>query len=53
MLAVIHHPEAEAELIAAAKFYNDRIPGLGADPAGGGRSGGGAGSSDTGTMACY
>jgi toxin ParE1/3/4 len=31
MLAVIYHPEAQAEVIEAAKFYNDRVPGLGAD----------------------
>jgi toxin ParE1/3/4 len=31
MLAVIHHPEAQTELIAAAKFYNERVPGLGED----------------------
>jgi plasmid stabilization system protein ParE len=31
MLAVIYHPEAQAELIEAAKFYHDRVPGLGAD----------------------
>lgn len=31
MLEVIYHTEAQAELIEAAKFYNDRVPGLGAD----------------------
>ena len=28
---VIYHPEAEEELIAAARFYDERVPGLGAD----------------------
>jgi toxin ParE1/3/4 len=29
MRPIIHHPEAEAELIEAARFYNRRRPGLG------------------------
>lgn len=29
MRPVIHHPEAEAELMEAAQFYNRRRPGLG------------------------
>lgn len=29
-MRVIHHPDAEAELIEAAKFYEGRVPGLGA-----------------------
>ena len=31
MLAVIYHPEAEAEIIEAALFYNERVPRLGVD----------------------
>jgi toxin ParE1/3/4 len=31
MSKVIYHPEAEAELIDAAGFYDKRVPGLGAD----------------------
>ena len=31
MLRVVYHPEAEAEVIAAARFYEERVPGLGAD----------------------
>ena len=30
-MTIIYHPEAEAELIDAAQYYNRRIPGLGAD----------------------
>jgi toxin ParE1/3/4 len=30
-MRIIYHPEAEAELIEAAQFYNRRVPGLGAD----------------------
>jgi toxin ParE1/3/4 len=26
---LIYHPEAEAELISAAEYYEDRLPGLG------------------------
>ncbi|HYJ04751.1 MAG TPA: type II toxin-antitoxin system RelE/ParE family toxin [Chthoniobacterales bacterium] len=29
-MRVIYHPDAEAELIEAAKFYQRRVPGLGA-----------------------
>ena len=29
-MRVIYHPDAEAELIEAAKFYEGRVPGLGA-----------------------
>jgi plasmid stabilization system protein ParE len=29
-MRLIYHPEAEAELIAAAQFYEDRVPALGA-----------------------
>lgn len=29
-MRVIHHPNAEAELIEAARFYERRLPGLGA-----------------------
>ena len=31
MLTVIYHPEAEAEIIEAAHFYNERVRHLGAD----------------------
>jgi plasmid stabilization system protein ParE len=31
MLTVVYHPEAEAEVIAAGRHYNERLPGLGAD----------------------
>jgi len=30
-MRVIYHPEAELELIEAAQFYSQRVPGLGAD----------------------
>ena len=30
-MRVIYHPDAEAELIEAAKFYEERISGLGAE----------------------
>jgi toxin ParE1/3/4 len=30
-MRLIHHPDAEAELIEAARFYNRRVPGLGAE----------------------
>ena len=30
-MRVIHHPSAEAELIQAAQFYEERLPGLGAE----------------------
>lgn len=30
-MKLIYHREAEAELVAAAKFYEARIPGLGAE----------------------
>lgn len=29
-MRLIYHPEAEAELIEAARFYEQRVPGLGA-----------------------
>lgn len=29
-MRLIHHPDAEAELIEAAQFYERRVPGLGA-----------------------
>jgi plasmid stabilization system protein ParE len=29
-MRLIHHPDAEAELIDAAQFYERRVPGLGA-----------------------
>src|SRR5262245_27620281 len=29
-MRLIHHPDAEAELIEAARFYERRVPGLGA-----------------------
>ncbi len=31
MFTVIYHPEAEEEVLEAARFYNRRVPGLGAD----------------------
>jgi toxin ParE1/3/4 len=30
-MRVIYHPDAEAELIEVAQFYNRRVPGLGED----------------------
>ena len=30
-MRLIYHPEAEAELIAAAQFYENRVPALGAE----------------------
>ena len=31
MFSVIYHPRAERELIKAARLYNKKVPGLGAD----------------------
>ena len=31
MFTVVHHPEAEVEVIEAARFYNERVLGLGVD----------------------
>jgi toxin ParE1/3/4 len=31
MLKVVYHPEAEAELIEAARYYEQKVTGLGAD----------------------
>jgi toxin ParE1/3/4 len=30
-MKIVYHPEAEAEVIEAAQFYNGRVPGLGVD----------------------
>ena len=30
-MRLIYHPEAEAELVDAAEFYEERLPGLGAE----------------------
>ena len=31
MLRVVYHPEAGAEVTAAGQYFNNRVPGLGAD----------------------
>jgi toxin ParE1/3/4 len=30
-MRLIYHPEAEAELVDAAEYYEERLPGLGAE----------------------
>jgi toxin ParE1/3/4 len=30
-MRIIHHPDADAELIDAARFYETKVPGLGAE----------------------
>lgn len=30
-MRLIYHPDAEAELVAAARFYQQQVPGLGAE----------------------